>query len=83
MAGARVAKRVWTEHGVVGLWRWQVWGYGYVEDGQSMVIVGYGFVGLWVYGGGECGVVGFLQAKREEESQREEKKREREKIAFR
>ena len=33
MAGARVAKRVWTEHGVVGLWRWQVWGYGFVEDG--------------------------------------------------
>ena len=27
--------------------------------GWSVVMVGYGFVGLWVYGGGECGVVGF------------------------
>ena len=42
MAGARVAKRVWTEHGVVGLWRWQVWGYGFVEVAS---------VGLWVCGG--------------------------------
>ena len=43
-----------------------------------MVIVSYGFAGLWVYGGGECGVVDFLQTKREEESQREESERERE-----
>nr|POF25229.1 hypothetical protein CFP56_56380 [Quercus suber] len=61
MAGARVAKRGWTERGVVGLWRWRVWGYGLVEDGWSVVMVGYGFVevSLWVYGGGECGVVGL------------------------
>ena len=36
-----------------------MWGYGFVEDGWSVVMVGYGFVGVWVYGGGECGVVGL------------------------
>ena len=53
----------------VGLW----------EDGQSMVVVGCGFVeeGLWVWG---CGLMGLVQTKREEESpkRREEKERERE-----
>ena len=61
MVGARVVERGWMKRAVVGLWRWRVWGYGFVEDGWSVVMVGYGFVevGLWVYGGGECGVVGF------------------------
>ena len=51
----------------VGLW----------EDGQSMVVVGCGFVeeGLWVWG---CGLMGLVQTKREEESlERREEERER------
>ena len=32
-----------------------MWGYGFVEDGWSVVMVGYGFVGLWSW------VCGFME----------------------
>ena len=57
-----------------------MWGYGFVEDGWSVVMVGYGFVGLWSW---VCGFMEVVSVGLWVFFRQKERERERERIAFR